>query len=108
MNKILRSGATVYCLNDHGVDTWRFFVEAGMTEEGRKTFPSVVKKVATKMAAVDDLYAALEEIYSRLESSTNDDLGMIDGSTMQYLMDIADVAMAKARGEAITKKDLTY
>jgi hypothetical protein len=67
MNKIQKIGQTVYCLNDHGVNNWFFVVESGMTEEGKKTLPSVLKKVATKMAAVDELYEANEWLLNRVE-----------------------------------------
>jgi hypothetical protein len=61
MNKIQQVGKTVYCLNDQGINYWSFFVDSGRTEEGKRTPEAVLRKVATKMAAVDDLYEALQE-----------------------------------------------
>jgi hypothetical protein len=93
MNKIQQVGKTVYCLNDQGINYWSFFVDSGRTEEGKRTPEAVLRKVATKMAAVDDLYEALESAEKTLQCLVEEYPG--------HLKELHTVkaALAKARGD---------
>jgi hypothetical protein len=98
MSNIAKEGSKIYELDPDGVNKWSFLVQPGYGLDGHWQPQSVVDKVVNKMAAVDDLYRALESIASRLQMDI-DDGSRPDQWTMESLVKTASSAMSKANGD---------
>jgi hypothetical protein len=98
MSNIAREDSTVYELDPDGVNKWYFTIQRGCGLDGHMQPASVIEKVATKMAAIDDLYDALKSISFRLQMDI-DDGSRPDQWTMESLVKTASSAMSKANGD---------
>jgi hypothetical protein len=98
MSNIAREDSTVYKLDPDGVNKWYFTIQRGCGLDGHMQPASVIEKVATKMAAIDDLYDALKSISFRLQMDI-DDGSRPDQWTMESLVKTASSAMSKANGD---------
>jgi hypothetical protein len=98
MSDIAREDNTLYELDPDGVNKWYFTIQRGCGLDGHMQPASVIEKVATKMAAIDDLYDALKSISSRLQMDI-DDGSRPDQWAMESLVKTASSAMSKANGD---------
>jgi hypothetical protein len=93
MSEIMREGNTVYELDPDGVNKWYFSIQPGTGLDGHRQPITVIEKVATKMAAVDDLIQALEISEGVLQSLVEEYPGHLKE------LHTVQAALAKAEGE---------